>query len=107
MNNFSVKNQYCDADTGNWYETVFMGSKTCNDGANNKPRWMNHRRGTERKLTFTTDSCVGGLTLESCSFEPCNEASDEKRVTYRFLDERDNPKILKHTLLRDTADPVV
>jgi len=68
MDHFSVKDQYCNEATGNWHETVFFGSEDC-QGADDDRSF---------DLTFTTDGCVGGLTLKECSFHPCSSSSTNK-----------------------------
>lgn len=61
MGKMSVKDQYCNPDTGNWHETVFVGSETCDIS---QPSWWQ----TITNLTFATHSCVGGVSLKMCEF---------------------------------------
>ena len=70
MNNFSVKDQFCNTDTGNWHETVFMGSANCRESF-----W-----GKAVRLTFTRDGCVDGFALKECTFQPCGRDSSDKFV---------------------------
>lgn len=67
MAHFSVKDQYCNKDTGNWHETVYPLSEECQSSST---KWWWWDKTTE--LTFTTDSCVGGLKLKKCSLGPCD-----------------------------------
>jgi hypothetical protein len=60
----SAKDQYCNLSTGNWHETVIVGSSTCHP-----PHWW--WGGKVDHLTFTTDSCIGGVGLKSCTQGPC------------------------------------
>ena len=70
MNKFSVKNQFCNVATGNWHETVFMGSEDCREAFWSKAV----------DLTFTSDSCVGGFILKECSFQPCTKDSGDRYI---------------------------
>jgi hypothetical protein len=65
----SAKDQYCNLSTGNWHETVIVGSSTCHP-----PHWW--EGGKKYDLTFTTDSCIGGVSLKSCTQGSC-DASHE------------------------------
>uniref|UniRef100_A0A7S3L8P8 Uncharacterized protein n=1 Tax=Amphora coffeiformis TaxID=265554 RepID=A0A7S3L8P8_9STRA len=73
MDHISVKDQYCNAETGNWHQTVFMGSADCSK------KWWNSRF----ELTYTTDSCIGGYQLAECHLDPCSQTepiNDDKEV---------------------------
>lgn len=72
LGHFSVKDQYCNLETGNWHETIFLGTKDCSK------KWWTHSSSFE--LTFTTDSCIGGYSLAECHLGPCHEieAIDEE-----------------------------
>jgi hypothetical protein len=65
MHHRSAKDQYCNLSTGNWHETVIVGSSTCHP-----PHWW--EGGKKYDLTFTIDSCIGGVRLKSCTQGPCN-----------------------------------
>jgi hypothetical protein len=65
MHGYSVKDQYCNLTTGNWHETVIVGSNTCH-----KPHWWN--RVSKFNLTFTTESCINGISLKGCVEGPCD-----------------------------------
>jgi hypothetical protein len=65
----SAKDQYCDPMTMNYHETVIVGSSTCHP-----PHWW--EGGKKYDLTFTTDSCIGGVSLKSCTQGSC-DASHE------------------------------
>jgi hypothetical protein len=71
MQGYSVKDQYCNLKTGNWHETVFVGSNTCH-----KPHWW--WGGKRFNLTFTTDSCINGilLSLKGCVAGPCDASAE-------------------------------
>lgn len=69
MGHISVKDQYCNAETGNWHETVFMGTTDCSR------RWWNRDDGFD--VTITTDGCVGGYRLAACHSGPCREEAEE------------------------------
>jgi hypothetical protein len=60
----SAEDQYCNLSTGNWHETVIVGSSICHP-----PHWW--EGGKVYDLTFTTDSCIGGVRLKSCAQGPC------------------------------------
>lgn len=65
LRRMSVENQYCNLKTGNWHETVILGSTTC-QGPRHWYDW-----GKEFDLTFTTDSCIDGLSLKGCMVGAC------------------------------------
>jgi hypothetical protein len=65
MDHYSVKDQYCDPQTMNYHETVIVGSSTCHL----HPWWQG---GKKYDYTFTTDSCVEGISLKGCYQGPCN-----------------------------------
>jgi len=75
MSHYSVKDQYCNMETGNWHETVYMGSEHCATGG-----WWNWWKPVD--LTFTSDSCIAGFRLKSCRNGPCKESdgSDQTEV---------------------------
>lgn len=75
MDKYSVKDQYCNAATGNWHETVFMGSEDCRETFWSK----------SVDLTFASDSCIGGVGLKECSFKPCEKDSGDKYVHPRSI----------------------
>jgi hypothetical protein len=66
----SAKDQYCNLSSGNWHETVIVGSSTCH-----APHWW--EGGKKYDLTFTTDSCIGGVGLKSCAQGPCDSHETE------------------------------
>jgi hypothetical protein len=68
MPKISASDQYCNPTTGNWHQTMYLGSETCEDM---KPwwKWLFWHRSI--KLTYTSDSCVGGFVLKRCDFHPC------------------------------------
>ena len=70
MDNYSVRSQYCNMKTGNWHEQVFLGSKDCS--TNWWTQWW-----SPIDLTFTSDSCVGGISLHYCKPGPCEEDDDD------------------------------
>ena len=65
MPHFSVESQYCNFETGNWHEDVYPYSEEC------RSTFLNPR---PVHLTFTTDSCIGGLSLLECRRGPCDES---------------------------------
>jgi hypothetical protein len=67
MPHYSVQDQYCNLTTGNWHETVTVGSNTCH-----KPRWSWWIAGKKFNLTFTPDSCIDGFILKGCVEGPCD-----------------------------------
>jgi hypothetical protein len=64
MHHYSAKDQYCNLTTENWHETVIVGSSKCHP-----PHWW--EGGKKYDLTFTPDSCIGGVRLKQCSRGPC------------------------------------
>lgn len=73
MHGYSVKDQYCNLKTGNWHETVIVGSNTCHWWAGGK----------KYNLVFTTDSCIDGISLKGCVEGPCDSSEidlDDIRV---------------------------
>ena len=72
MSYFSVSDQYCNPDTGNWHEKIYFGSQNCFE---TKSWWDCWHPRTPVELTFTTDGCISGLSLESCSLSPCLTSS--------------------------------
>ena len=67
MPGFSVDNQYCDMNTGNWFQTVYMGSTDCL-----KPWWMFwffDNNGVE--VTYKPGKCMFGYSLKECGPEAC------------------------------------
>jgi hypothetical protein len=69
MHHYSVRDQYCDPRTMNYHETVIVGSTTCH-----QPPWW--KGGKKYDFTFTTDSCIEGISLKGCFKGPCDD-SDE------------------------------
>jgi hypothetical protein len=65
MPHYSVSNQYCNMKTGNWHETLHLGSEDCSTN------WWNWWSPLD--LTFTPDSCVAGMKLRKCSKGPCEK----------------------------------
>jgi hypothetical protein len=61
----SAEDQYCNLSTGNWHETIIVGSSKCHP-----PHWW--WGGKVNHLTFTTDSCIGGVSLKGCADVPCD-----------------------------------
>jgi hypothetical protein len=72
---YSVKDQYCNLDTGNWHETVFLGD----DCGVTKPWWQWWHEKKPTDLVFTTDGCIAGLRLLYCKSGPCESANQELR----------------------------
>jgi hypothetical protein len=66
----SAEDQYCNLSTGNWHETLIIGSNNCHP-----PHWW--EGGKVDHLTFTTDSCIGGIRLKSCVEGPCTSQETE------------------------------
>jgi len=60
----SVEDQYCNMKTGNWHETVYMGSGKCR-----RPHW--YEPGHKYNLVFTGDMCSHGVMLKECMVGPC------------------------------------
>ena len=91
MSHMSVQDQFCDVRDGNWHQTVFLGTTECKKSWWNKPM----------DLTFTTDSCVGGYKLKSCSFTTCEELlhDDEEEATPPMV----GPIVKVKTMLREPA----
>lgn len=71
LGHLSVKDQYCNLETGNWHETVYVGSEDCAA----KKNWWTHTI-EPVDLTFTTDSCIGGYRLVNCHKGPCHQEDD-------------------------------
>lgn len=63
MGGYAVKDQYCDLKTGNWHETVFPSSTTC------ESHWYDFW--SSIPLEFKPGNCVGGFELEKCSKKRC------------------------------------
>lgn len=70
MPSYSVSDQYCNFDTGNWHERVYGQSDTCESSG-----WWHW--GNPVELTFTTDSCVAGFRLKECIQGPCPKEEEE------------------------------
>jgi hypothetical protein len=66
----SAEDQYCNLSTGNWHETIIVGSSKCHP-----PHWW--WGGKVNHLTFTTDSCIGGVSLKGCVDVPCDSREME------------------------------
>lgn len=64
----SVKDQYCDYETGHWHQTAFMSSTHCSQ------KWWNIDDGFD--LTYTTDNCIGGYRLAECHLGPCDRSQE-------------------------------
>jgi hypothetical protein len=64
MDNYAVEDQYCNLETGNWHEKLYLGTETC------EVTWMT-KWWSPIELTFTTDSCIGGFMLNSCKRGRC------------------------------------
>jgi hypothetical protein len=64
MDSYSVEDQYCNLETGNWHERVYPGTETC------EVHWMT-KWWSPRESIYATDSCVGGFMLNSCKNAPC------------------------------------
>ncbi len=63
----SVQSQWCNKETGNWHENLFVGNEKCEE------TWF----AKSIDLTFTTDSCVGGMKLKECQFHKyCSTLDD-------------------------------
>ncbi len=64
-----MKDYYCDEETGNFYEKIFLGTTDCS-----KP-WWNFWTGDDEtggtELEFTTDKCMGGYILNKCMTGAC------------------------------------
>jgi hypothetical protein len=70
---YSVEDQYCNLETGNWHETVFFGD----DCGVTKPWWQWWDAKKPMDLIFTTDGCIAGLRLLSCKSGPCESDNHE------------------------------
>jgi hypothetical protein len=65
LRHVSLKDQYCNFDTGLWHQTLYWPSEKCRE----KKMWW--RDVKPLKLVYTTDSCVFGLQLVSCKKGSC------------------------------------
>jgi hypothetical protein len=68
MPNFSVKDQYCDLATGNWHETVYVGSEKCH------VHWY-EKFVSPQKITFSPNHCMDGYRLDYCVRGACPESA--------------------------------
>jgi hypothetical protein len=64
MGKDSIENQYCNMMTGNWHETVYVGSSHCHS-----PHWYHY--GGKFNLTFMADKCSHGVSLKECMKGGC------------------------------------
>ncbi len=68
MPGYSVKDYYCESDTGSFKEKIFLGSVDCTKA------WWNFWSDDDAvgvDLTFTPGKCIGGYSLKECSAGPC------------------------------------
>jgi len=82
MTRYSVSDQFCNFETGNWHQRIYMSTDTCQTGG-----WWYWYNPVE--LTYTTDSCIAGFRLKECSSDPCPETNDSMMDTVnmdRFVD---------------------
>lgn len=102
MNGYSVSNQYCNMKTGNWHEKVFMGSDDCT-----KPWWYFWGDDAGFDLTFTPDTCIGGMTLKGCMEGPCpgypgyEDSIKEKKMAW----EKEKKKEKAEEFMIEKGDP--
>jgi hypothetical protein len=75
MPKYSVKDHYCDLDRGNWHETIYVNTRSC-DLAWYKP-WV-----FPVNLTFTPDSCLYGLKLDYCKKGRCPRPDGDEQHTW-------------------------
>lgn len=68
---YSVNDQYCNLKTGNWHETVYFWSEECE-----AKKWWEFWKPMPSELTFTTDGCIAGFQLRSCTKGPCSEVAN-------------------------------
>ena len=75
MPNYSVKDQYCDPDTGNWLERVYPGGTDCHVSWINSWWYPIH-------MEFARDSCVQGFKLDYCLMGQCrpNDSKDKEEI---------------------------
>ncbi len=74
----SVRDQYCNMETGNWHQTIYPKGD-CDD----VPWWLSWIFPQDQ--TYTSDSCTFGLdehgaigiSLKSCSLGPCESNEDD------------------------------
>jgi hypothetical protein len=89
MQNLSVKDQYCNMETGNWHETVYFGSKECHVPWYNKNNW------NPFDITFTSDSCIGGLRLIFCKMGACDEKeNDSSTITTTAIEDATDASVM-------------
>jgi len=71
---FSVKDRYCNTETGNWHQTLYPKG-----GCGEVPWWLSWIFPQDQ--TFAPDSCIlgffdnkpAGLSLKSCISGPCGD----------------------------------
>lgn len=67
MPGYSIRDQYCNLNTGTWQETVYLGSEDCT-----KEWWQWQVR--RQTLVFASDGCINGLQVQSCAPGSCAES---------------------------------
>lgn len=80
MAHFSVKDQYCNLKTGNWHESIFLGTDTCKI---HHHWWEFHDNPID--LTFTSDGCIHGLQLKSCHKGACPRDTYAHAEHFQYL----------------------
>lgn len=78
MSYSSVKDQYCDLESGIWYETVYPFSRTC------ETHWYNFW--SVAHLEFQQGDCIGGFELEKpCKKGRCRVEKEDGTPVYEDL----------------------
>jgi len=80
MAHFSVKDQYCNLKTGNWHESIFLGTDTCTI---HHHWWEFHDNPID--LTFTSDGCIRGIQLKSCRKGACPRDAYAHAEHFQYL----------------------
>jgi len=89
----SVKDQYCNTETGNWHQTVYP--KKEESDCTIVPWWESWIFPQDQ--TFTTDNCIAGLdetgaigfSLKSCSVGPCGDGDGDAAIGRPMDDDPD------------------
>ena len=73
MPKYSVSDQYCNFETGNWHQKLYWLSDNC---LKTKKWWQKWWAGSPIELVYTTDACTGGLRLKHCEMGPCEYSNN-------------------------------
>lgn len=77
MPHSSVKDQYCDLESGVWYETVYPFSTTC------EIHWYNFW--SVMQLEFQKGDCIAGFALDHCKKGTCPVENEDGTPVFEEL----------------------